>query len=312
MGEVVTFGEVMAMFVAVDQGPLDEVNGFGFRLAGAEMNVAVGLARLGHRVRYLGAVGDDPFGRRARRELSAEGIDTSGLLTDPRAPTGFQLKNRVPAGDPSVVYFRRDSAASQLTWSPAAAEVIGRAGHLHLTGIFPALSPRTLEFALRAVRTAKRAAATVSFDPNIRPVLWPDAGEMVETVNRFAALADWVLPGLAEGELLTGRASPRGIADFYLERGAAEVVIKLGADGAVFHNRHGAISEPAFPARVVDTVGAGDGFAAGWISGRLDGLDDRAALRRACVVGALATTSEGDKDGLPTKAELRELHEHVA
>lgn len=307
MPDVVTFGEVMAMFVAAEPGPLDEAEHFGVRLAGAEMNVAVGLSRLGHTVGYLGAVGDDPFGVRVRRELVAEGLDAGHLATDPAAPTCFQLKNRVLSGDPMVVYFRRGSAASRLRWSDETEKTVRSAHHLHVTGVFPALTPHTRDFTFRAVEAARESGATVSFDPNLRPVLWADESDMVDTINRLAALADTVLPGLSEGKRLTGRENPRAIADFYLDRGAREVVLKLGRDGAAVHGRTGTVREPAFPVRVVDTVGAGDGFAAGWISARLDGLDEGAALRRACVVGALATTSEGDKDGLPTRAELGAL-----
>ncbi|GAB3278821.1 sugar kinase [Parasphingorhabdus pacifica] len=307
MVDVITFGEVMAMFVAAEQGSLDEAENFGVRLAGAEMNVAVGLARLGHEVGYLSAVGDDPFGTRIRRELAGEGIDISRLVTDRSAPTGFQLKSRVQEGDPAVVYFRKGSAASRSTWSASAEEAVRSTKHLHVTGVFAALTPATREFAFNAMRTAKEAGVSVSFDPNLRPALWPDTREMVATINQLAALADCVLPGLAEGELTTGRATAAEIAEFYLDNGASEVVIKLGTEGAVLHSRHGTTAEPAFPVNVVDTVGAGDGFAAGWISARLDGLDESSALRRACVVGAMATTSEGDKDGLPTLARLREL-----
>ncbi|GLY64866.1 sugar kinase [Amycolatopsis taiwanensis] len=312
MPDVVTFGEVMAMFVAAQPGPLDEAEHFGVRLSGAEMNVAVGLSRLGHAVGYLGAVGDDPLGVRVRRELVAEGVDTGHLVTDPGAPTGFQLKSRVLSGDPTVVYFRRGSAASRLRWSGEAEKTVRSARHLHVTGIFPALTPHTRDFTFRAVEAARESGATVSFDPNLRPVLWADENDMVDTINRLAALADTVLPGRSEGTRLTGHENPRAIADFYLNRGAREVVVKLGSDGAAAYYRTGTVWEPAFPVRVVDTVGAGDGFAAGWISARLDGLDERAALRRACVVGALATTSEGDKDGLPTRVELGELLDDAA
>lgn len=312
MVDAITFGEVMAMFVAAEHGPLDKADRFGVRLAGAEMNVAVGLARLEHSVSYLSAVGDDPFGARARRELSAEGIDISGLTTDFSAPTGFQLKNRVLHGDPSVAYFRKGSAASQMRWFAEAEEAIRAARHLHVTGVFAALTPHTREFSFNAMRAARQAGVTVSFDPNLRPTLWPDTAEMISTINELAAHADCVLPGLAEGELTTGREEPEAIADFYLERGASQVVLKLGTGGAVLHSEHGTTVEPAFPVQVVDTVGAGDGFAAGWISARLDGLDESSALRRACVVGATATTSEGDKDGLPTRARLREMLSQAA
>lgn len=302
MLDAVTLGEVMAMFVATDTRRLDRVERFDVRLAGAEMNVAVGLTRLGQRVRYLGAVGDDPFGARARRVLAAEDVD--GLVVDPGAPTGFQLKSRVSDGDPEVVYFRKGSAASRFEWSAEAERTVRQSRHLHVTGIFPALSESTRDCVFRAVAAAREAGATVSLDPNLRPTLWPSTAEMVRVVNALADQADTVLPGLGEGVTLTNQTDVDGIAEFYLERGVSEVVVKRGEQGGVALTRTGRWTEPALPVDVVDTVGAGDGFAAGWISARLDGADEPAALRRACAVGALATTSEGDMDGLPARDKI--------
>ncbi|NHD18644.1 sugar kinase [Actinopolyspora sp. BKK1] len=303
--DVVTPGEIMAMFVA-EENSLEHAEHFRRRLAGAELNVSVGLARLGHRVGFLGAVGADPLGTHARRTLEAEGVDAAGLTVDPAAGTGFQLKNRVAEGDPTVVYFRRASAGSRFAWSESCAELVGGARHLHLTGVFAALSASTLDCARKAVDRARAVGATVSFDPNLRPALWSDRGEMVEVINELAERADWVLPGLDEGEVLTGAADPAAVADFYLCRGVSEVVIKLGGRGAELHTPQGSHSLPAHPVEVVDTVGAGDGFAAGWISARLDGLSAEDALRRACEVGARATTSRGDMDGLPTRRLLEQ------
>jgi 2-dehydro-3-deoxygluconokinase len=302
--DVVTFGEVMAMFVAEEPGPLERVARFRRALAGAECNVATGLARLGHRVGWVGRVGDDPFGRFALAELAAAGVDTTAVALDSDAPTGFQLKSRADGGDPEVVYFRRNSAGSRLAPSPATDEYVAGARHLHVTGIPLALSASTRDFAFRAVDVARAAGATVSFDPNLRPTLWASPEEMVRVVDDMATRADWVLPGLTEGRLLTGRSDADGVAAYYLEQGASCVVIKNGAAGASAHTAEGRIDQPVFPVRVVDTVGAGDGFAAGLISASLDGLDLPERLRRAAAVGALATTSPGDKDGLPTRAEL--------
>jgi sugar/nucleoside kinase (ribokinase family) len=302
--DVVTFGEVMAMFVAEEAGTLDAVETYRRSLAGAEVNVAVALTRLGHRVGWLGRVGDDPFGTYAVRALAEHGIDVSAVSVDPWAPTGFQLKSRADAGaDPEVRYFRRDSAGSRLASGPAVDAYLGSARYLHLTGIPAALSATARDLSFRAVEVARAAGAGVSFDPNLRPALWPDRTEMVRVVNDLACRADVVLPGLAEGEVLTGRTDPRGIAQFYLDRGVRTVVVKLGVPGAVAHEADECWEHEGFPVEVVDTVGAGDGFAAGFLSARLDGLDVREAVRRACAVGALATTARGDAEGMPTRSE---------
>ncbi|WP_030611910.1 sugar kinase [Streptomyces sclerotialus] len=312
--DVVTFGEVMGMLVAADDGPLADVTHYTRSLAGAEINVATGLVRLGHRAGWVGRVGDDPLGAHALAALRAEGVDTAQVTVDPEARTGFQLKSRVTAGDPEVVYFRRHSAGSRLAPSEATDAYLRGARHLHVTGIPAALSPTARAFTHRAMATARAAGLTVSFDPNLRPALWPDRDEMVRTVNDLAARADWVLPGLDEGRLLTGERAPADVARWYLARGVRRVVLKDGARGADLYDAAGGTwAQPALPVRAVDTVGAGDGFAAGLISAHLDGLGPRASLARAAAVGALATTSHGDRDGLPTRTRLTAfLRSHAA
>jgi 2-dehydro-3-deoxygluconokinase len=304
--DAVTFGEAMALFVSDEVGDLADVRHFTRRTAGAEMNFAVGLARLGLSVGYVGRLGDDSCGRFVRRVLAQEGIDCSHVVTDTQHATGFQIKAKVDDGsDPKVENYRRGSAASHLSPADLDRDYLLSAHHLHVTGIAPALSASTLQFALDAMELMRAAGRSVSFDPNLRPALWPDTTTMIERLNHLAARADWILPGLAEGAMLTGRTTPREIAGFYLERGAKLVVIKLGPDGAYLRNAHEERLVPGVKvARVVDTVGAGDGFAAGVISGLLEGLPVHEAVIRGTQVGAFAVQAEGDMDGLPTRAQL--------
>lgn len=147
---------------------------------------------------------------------------------------------------------------------------------------------------------------SVSFDPNLRPSLWPNLQTMVQEINALAIKADWVLPGLEEGRLLTGRQSPEAIAGFYLERGVQQVAIKLGAQGAYYRNTAGAegMVAPQPVAQVVDTVGAGDAFAVGVISALLEGHDLRRAVTRGNWCGSRAVQSRGDMEGLPQRFEL--------
>jgi 2-dehydro-3-deoxygluconokinase len=305
MIEAVTFGEALALFVAQEAGDLAQVETFKRVLAGAEVNVAIGLTRLGHRTGWVSRVGDDPFGRFVLAELAAAGVDTSTVALDGDAPTAFQLKSRADGGDPEIFYFRSNSAGRRLAGSPAIDSYIAGARHLHVTGIPLALSKSARAFAWRAVDVARAAGATISFDPNLRPTLWDSEEQMIREINAMAVRADWVLPGLTEGALLTGSTTPQGIAEYYLERGVQQVAVKNGGLGAELLKATGERHRlAAFDVDTVDTVGAGDGFAAGLISAGLDGLGGAAALERAVAVGALATTSKGDSDGLPTRDEL--------
>ncbi|MGM0701471.1 MAG: sugar kinase [Pseudomonadota bacterium] len=314
---LLTFGEAMTMFVAASSGELADVAHFQRRIAGADTNVAIGLARLGFPVGWLSRVGRDSFGTYLRRTLEAEGLDCRHLVDDPDHPTGLVFKARAEGGaDPHVEYFRRGSAASHLSPADAADVDFAALRHLHATGIPPALSASARELAEHMLERTRDAGASISFDPNLRPGLWASEHEMCTTINALAARADWVLPGLAEGRRLTGLDTPHDIAGFYLERGARAVFIKLGPEGSYYRGSLGGREEsftiPGFEvAEVVDTVGAGDGFAVGAISALLDGRSPREAVRRGNLIGAQAVQVIGDMEGLPRRARLVELEANL-
>jgi sugar/nucleoside kinase (ribokinase family) len=305
--DVVTFGEMMQLFVADAPGPLEQVASFHKRTAGAETNVAIGLARLGLRVGWASRLGTDSMGRYLLREMQREGVDCSRVVCDPGQRTGFQFKGRVTDGsDPPVEYHRKGSAASQMGPADVDARWVASARHLHATGVFPAISASAREAAQKALDVMRAAGGTISFDPNLRPSLWASAEEMRREVNVLASQADWVLPGLEEGRFLTGEPSPEGIARYYRERGAKLVTVKLGPDGAYYDGVHGSGRVPGFPVQqVVDTVGAGDGFAVGVITALLEGRGAVDAVRRGAWIGARAVQVLGDTEGLPTRAELQ-------
>jgi len=307
--DVITIGEAMAMFVATETGELSTVEQFLKRVAGAELNVATGLARLGLNVGWVSRVGDDSFGQFVVDSLKKEGIDAAGVTLDSRFATGFQLKSKVENGtDPIVEYFRKGSAASHLSADDYHPDYFSSARHLHLSGVAAALSASSYELLEYAASSMKAQGKTISFDPNLRPVLWNSEAEMIEKLNRLAFQADWVLPGLKEGMILTGEKSPEDIADFYLNQGVKAVVLKTGADGAWFktaEGEKGAVAAIKID-NVVDTVGAGDGFAVGVISALLEGKTLTQAVARGNKIGSLAIQVQGDSEGLPTREQLGE------
>ncbi len=307
--DVVTLGEAMAMFVAAQTGDLAEVESFTKRIAGAELNVAIGLARLGLNVGWVSRIGNDSFGRFTLQQLAKEGVNAQRVTVDGRYPTGFQLKSKNTDGtDPSVEYFRKGSAASHLSTADFDRDYFAGARHLHLSGVAAALSAESLELCHFAAAEMRTQGKTISFDPNLRPVLWSSRELMIEQLNKLACAADWVLPGLKEGQILTGQSTAEGIADFYLERGVQAVIIKTGPEGAWFKTAAG--DQAAVPAvkvtNVVDTVGAGDGFAVGTLSALLEGKTLLQAVQRGNKIGSLAIQAIGDSEGLPSRAALAE------
>jgi 2-dehydro-3-deoxygluconokinase len=306
--DVITFGEAMMLLVADRPGPLEQAETFHKRTAGAETNVAIGLARLGLRVGWASRLGTDSMGRYLLAAMTKEGIDCSHVVCDASQKTGFQFKGCVADGsDPPVEYHRKGSAASHMGVADIDEAWLLSARHLHATGVFAAVSTSTLPAARKTMDLMRDAGRSVSFDPNLRPTLWATPELMREAINDLATRADWVLPGLEEGRFLTGEASPETIARYYRQRGAKLVVVKLGSAGAYFDGETGSGYVAGFPvAKVVDTVGAGDGFAVGVISALLDGLSVLDAVQRGAWIGARAVQVLGDSEGLPTRAELLE------
>jgi 2-dehydro-3-deoxygluconokinase len=307
--DVVTVGEAMAMFVACETGPLEDVTQFTRQVAGAELNVAIGLSRLGLKVGWASRVGDDVFGRFVLKQLEKEQINAGQVTVDHRFPTGFQLKSKELGGqDPRVEYFRKGSAASHLSVTDFNPDYFGSARHLHLSGVAAALSETSLALSKFAASEMRKAGKSISFDPNLRPVLWSSEEKMRKEINGLAFSADWVLPGLGEGQLLTGQQTPEGIADFYLDQGVKAVIIKTGPDGAWFKSASGQQAQVAAckVENVVDTVGAGDGFAVGLISALLEGLSLEQAVKRGNKIGSLAVQAVGDSEGLPTREQLNQ------
>lgn len=305
MARVLTIGEPMGLMVATEPKALKDVTTFRRYVCGAEVNFAVGMSRLGHETAYISRVGNDPFGQHILDFLAEQHIGTDYVTLDDVNRTGMQLKAKTLEGDPEVVNFRRFTAFSYMEPSVVDTVQWEKYDHLHVTGIPPALSDSCRETSIAMMKAAKEHGVQVSFDTNLRPALWPSEAVMRENINYLASLADIVLPGLGEGKLLTGFDTPEDMADFYLKQGAKAVIVKLGTKGSYVKTAEEAFYAPAYIVeQVVDTVGAGDGFAVGTISGRLEGLSWAEAVRRGAAIGALQVQVEGDNEGLPTPDQL--------
>jgi 2-dehydro-3-deoxygluconokinase len=303
MPDVVTFGETMALFTPRETGPLRYVPEFRLKMGGTESNVAIALARLGISVGWFSRLGDDELGRFIAHNVRGEGVDTSRVVIDGEAQTALYLKEISAVGETTVYYYRRGSAASRMQPSDLDPRYIADARWLHLTGITPALSESCHATVAQAVELARAAGRIVSFDPNMRLKLW-SATAARETMTPLIERSHVLLGGSEEMTLIFGTATPDAAADWALTLGVEIAVIKLGAEGALVATAEERRIVPPFSIpRVVDTVGAGDGFDAGFIAGRLLGRDPWEAAVLGNVVGAHALMVEGDFEGYPTMAE---------
>ncbi|GAB3070498.1 sugar kinase [Micromonospora schwarzwaldensis] len=299
--EVACVGETMVVLAPDDGGPLEHADRLAVGVGGAESNVAMGLARLGHRAAWVSRVGDDPFGRRVVAEIAAAGVDVRAVTVDPAAPTGVYLKDPGPAGT-RVHYHRAGSAASRLGVPDLTDPRLAGVRLLHLSGITAALSDSCRELLAYALTGRALPGARTTFDVNHRPALWP-ADRAAPVLRDLADRADVVLVGLDEAATLWGSADPAAVRD--LLPGPELVVVKDGPVGATALPRTGpAVFVPTPPVDVVEPVGAGDAFAAGFLAGLLRDLDLRACLRLGHLTAAPVLAASGDTAPPPDPAGI--------
>jgi 2-dehydro-3-deoxygluconokinase len=277
-------------------------------IGGAESNVAIGLARLEVPVTWISRVGDDAFGSLVTREIRAEGVRVLAAV-DVGAPTGLMVKEQSQGTPRRVRYDRHGSAASRLTLADLGAAAITDARVLHLTGITAALSATALDTVRAAVAIARSAGTLVSFDVNYRSALWPP-GRAATVLAELCRSADLVFAGIDEAALVLGDTTPgdpEALGKALRTLGARTVVIKLGAAGALAVTDDETVNAPTDAVDVVDPVGAGDAFVAGYLSALVEGLSVTDCLRRGNQIGGAVCQVPGDWEGLPTRDELRHL-----
>lgn len=309
MGKVILFGEPMALLISEEVGTLEDSKKFSRAMSGAEVNVAIGLTRLGHSVSYLTRLGNDPFGHYIKKSLKENNINTDFISYDNKYRTGIQLKNRVLNGtDPITSYYRKGSAASHISVSEIDDIDLRDVDLVHITGIPPALSMSARMATYRLIEKAKENNIYVSFDPNLRPDLWRTQEEMVNVINDISSRVDMVLPGINECKILIGTKDLDQIAQFYQNLGVNTEIIKNGKNGAYIIDGLNRYTVPGYHVdKVIDTVGAGDGFAVGVISGKLEGLDLQEMAKRGNAIGAIQVMNIGDNEGLPDGNTLKKF-----
>lgn len=302
--DIVSIGETMVLFTPHTQGQMRYARNYSSKIAGAETNTLIGLAKLGHKVGWISRVGEDEFGSFITSTVRGEGVDVSQVSTDNEAQTGVFFKEIMNEENIRMYYYRQLSAASKLAPSHIDEDYIANSKYLYVTGITPALSETCRDSIFYAIELAKEHNKKVVFDPNIRRKLWNDE-EARNTLLAIAERSDIVLPGINEGRFLFGTDKCERIAELFHQIGVESVFIKLGEKGAYFSAPVEADYVEGFKVeRVVDPVGAGDGFAAGLLSGFLDGKTMKESVQRGCAVGAMVTTVSGDIEGLPNREML--------
>ncbi|WP_428003284.1 sugar kinase [Acidovorax sp.] len=300
--DVAALGEAMVEFNQIQPGQPQYLRGFG----GDTSNAAIAAARAGARVAYLTRIGQDSFGQALTALWHTEGVDTSAVLGDGEHPTGIYFVSHGAAGH-EFSYLRAGSAASRMSPQWLAGEptaVLQAARILHLSGISLAISPQACDTAFEAMRLAREAGTLVSFDSNLRLKLWPLARAQA-CIAQAVALCDIFLPSLEDMQALTGLSDPDAIVDWGHARGAATVVLKLGADGALASDGRRRERIAGLRVTPVDATGAGDCFCGNLLARLAQGDDVFAAARYANAAAALAVQGYGAVAPLPYARQVQ-------
>ena len=299
---VACVGETMVSFIPADGSGLEDAEKVSLDTAGAESNVAMYLAGHGLDARWVSRLGDDAFGRRVLHRVRAAGVDVSGVRTDPARPTGLLFKDPAEDGRTRVSYYRQGSAASAMERDVLDGDVMRTADVWHLTGITPALSASCRDLVEAALGGDGPA---VSFDVNHRPAVWREAPGVL--LHRLAQAADIVFVGLDEAQALWGDGLREPGDVRALLPAPRIVVVKDGASAATAFHGEDHTCVPALAVDVVEPVGAGDAFAAGFLAGLLRGESAERCLRSGHLTAACALSVTGDHGPLPDAAEIDRL-----
>ena len=301
-GRVVTLGETLGVVASTRPGPVEVGSTARLSIAGSESTVAIGLSRLGVAVTWVGHVGTDPFGRLVERELRAEGVDAR--VVRETVPTAMMIREQRTSGLARMTYHRANMAGSRLSPEDIDDSLLDGADAVHVTGITPALGPGPAAAVDRIVDLAVRRGVLVSFDVNYRANLWSEAMAQ-KTLHPLLAKADVVFASRHEAALFCDSGpDASGSAKALHDAGARLAVLKLGAEGSWAYGEGLDLGQAAHDVPVVDTVGAGDAFVAGYLAELVAGGSPATCLATAAAMGAFAVSTLGDWEGLPSRDEL--------
>ncbi|WP_456276609.1 sugar kinase [Bacillus sp. AK128] len=302
--DIITIGDGMITFDPQTKGPLRFVNQFQRKIGGAELNVVLGCARLGLKTGWISRLGKDEFGRHIINTMRGEGIDVSEVKLADGYATSLNFKEVQESGSGRTFYYRQKSPTDTLTPDLLPETYIARSKILHVTGVFPAISENNREVIAKAIQMAKGLGVKVAFDPNIRLRLWTKE-EARTTILAYLPYVDYLLVGREELELLFETCNDQELISALKGYSFEHVVMKDGANGCYLLMDDQWVHFPGIPVKkVVDTVGAGDGFDAGFLYGVIQGWSIEKALEFANAIGAMVVQVNGDNEGLPLLEEV--------
>lgn len=301
---VLTIGDAMITMNPVTKGPMRFVTHFERKMGGAELNFAIGCSRLGLNSKWVSRLGKDEFGQVIYNFARGEGIDVSDVDFVDGYTTSVNFKEIRESGEGKTFYYRQQSPVLTLKVEDIHERFLDSIDLLHVTGVFLAIDPQNLAIVKRLLNLANEKNIPVSFDPNIRLKLWT-IEEARKTYFEIFPHVDILLTGLDELNLILEDSSEASLVNLAKEFNITDLVIKDSSAGSRLYRDGQWFTAPAFKVSVIDTVGAGDGFDAGYVYSYLNQLEPNEALQFANVVGALVVSVSGDNEGLPYLNEVK-------
>lgn len=302
--DVITIGDALITMDPFTKGPLRFVSTFERKVGGAELNVAIGCARLGLKTGWISRLGKDEFGRYIRNYVRGEGIDASQVEFVEGYPTSIYFKEIFDAERINSYYYRDNSPTNSFTVEDINEDYIQNTKVVHISGVFSAINDTNREVVLQLLKLAKKNNVLVTFDPNIRLKLWT-AKQARDCLLTYLPYVDVLLTGEDEAELLLGTSDLTELVDEVKQYSISHIVLKKGKAGAVGFRDNQIVNSPAIaPTTIVDTIGAGDGFAAGYIYSLINKWSLEKSLHFANAVASYVIGVPGDNEGLPYKEDM--------
>lgn len=302
--DVITIGDALITMEPLTKGPLRFVHTFERKVGGAELNVALGCSRLGLETGWISRLGKDEFGRYITNYVRGEGIDTTEVKLVEGHPTSLYFKEVFDAERINSYYYRDNSPTNSFTIDDIDEDYVKKAGVVHISGVFPAINEVNKGVVIQLLKVAQRNDVLVTFDPNIRLKLWT-AEKAKEVLTSFLPYVDVLLTGEEEAEILLGTSDMKELVKRAEQYGISHIVLKQGENGALGYKDNEMIHSPALvTTNIVDVIGAGDGFATGYIYSLVKGWPLEKSLHFANAVASYVIGVPGDNEGLPYIDEL--------
>lgn len=308
--DVVCMGEILVDVIPLEVGVYRDGMALEVHFGGAPANVAIGIARLGHKSAFIGAVGEDPFGYMLKQFLEIEGVDTRWLVVK-KARTSLAFVILREGGERDFFFYREPwtkTADTMLSPSDLDIDSVTKAKILHISGVATVYPPLS-EAVYIAMEKAFEKGLHVSIDPNYRQDIWGSSENALKTIDRYFKISTMITMGFDELENMFMSRDYKWVSEKLMEKykNLEIVAIRLGSQGAYVKTRKGETLQPAIKIKPIDTTGAGDAWTAAFIVFYLlEEIELSRAVMYSNIIAGLKCLRRGAVTAIPRRKEFEE------